>query len=338
MAERNQAWPGGYVRTTKAGRKSYVIRKRIGGVLYERATGASSLRAAMKQLEIFEADPASYRPGGAKEQPLHLDVQLATEYLRACAAKGNSDRFIRQKQTHLAWWSQKLRGVDLRRATLRDHILPALDGVPQRNVRIAVIKHLYSWLRTKDRIALAEDPCVGKLRADPPRPAQHERSKVIPREHYEAARRHMVGPYRDAVDLLAGTGWHVAEVIRFAEGGEIADYTGPDPDGAAVLTVRHKSGAMHRTVVTQAVAEAATRLRARGRLSEYMIHRTVRRACAAAGVPPFRAGWFRHTIATMAWEAGMADRAPAFLGHRSSTTTRKFYATRAIPPRVPTLR
>lgn len=338
MTTRNEMWPGGYVRTTKAGRRSYVIRKRIGGVLYERATGASSLRAAMAQLERFEADPAGYVPGGGGADPIYLDSPLIASYLEACARRANSERWLRGKRAHLAWWADRLHRVDLRRATLRDHILPALDGAPSRNARIAVIKHLYAWLRQQDRIATAEDPCFGKLRADPVKPAQHTRSKVIRREHYEAARRHMVGHYRDAIDLLAGTGWHVQEAIRFAAGGEIEPYQGPDPEGAAVLMVRHKSGWMHRTLVTAETAEAAVRLRAAGRLSESMLNKALRAACDAAGVPRFRPGWFRHTIATLATESGKAELAPAFLGHRSASTTRKFYATRAIPPRVPTLR
>lgn len=334
-SNREGAWPGGYIRRDAKGRAVYWIRRKVAGNAYEVSTRCTTLRAAMAELERWEANPGGYSPGGVANA-IHLDVPLVERYLATCGR--NSEKYRREKQAHLAWWAGKLRRVDLRRATMRDHILPALDGAASRNMRIATLKHLYSWLRETDQIATAEDPTFGKLRADPVAPAQHTISKVISRERYESARRHMVGVYRDALDLLAGTGWHVTEAKRFAEGGEIEDYTGTDAAGAAVLTVRHKSGAPHRTIVTAPVAEAAVRLRAVGRLSESMLQKATRAACAAAGVEPFAPGWFRHTIATMATEAGMAEQAPAFLGHRSSQTTRKFYATRAVPPRVPTLR
>jgi len=336
MAQHHGKWPGGYIRKDAAGRSIYYIRRQMAGTRFDVSTGATTLRGAMAQLERFEADPAGYRTGGMGDGAIILDDALAAEYLVACGR--NSEKYLRQKRANVAWWAEHLRGVDLRRATLRDHILPPLAGAPQRNQRIACIKHLYSWLRKQDRIETAEDPTFGKLAADPVKPAQHERSKVVTREQYEAARKHMVGVYRDALDLLAGTGWHITEAVRFAEGGAMEDYAGPDPDGAAVLTVWHKSGAPHRTIVTREVAEAAARLRAAGRLSQSSLIKATKGACIAAGVPEFGPGWFRHTIATLATESGKAELAPAFLGHRSASTTRKFYSTRAIPPRVPTLR
>jgi integrase len=336
MAQREGTWPGGYIRRDTRGRTIYIIRRSIGGVRYEVSTGATSLRAAMAQLERFETDPAAYTPGGQRDDAIRLDEKLIADYIAGC--QKNSDSWLREKRTHLAWWSDRLHRVDLRRATLRDHILPPLKGAPSRNARIAVIKHLYSWLRGQDRIETSEDPCLGKLHADPVKPVQETKSKVIAAAHYEKARKHMVGHYRDALDLLAGTGWHVREAVRFAESGEIEPYTGPDPEGVAVLTVWHKSGRLHRTLVTKDVAAAATRLRARGELSESMLYKTLRGACDAAKVPRFTAGRFRHTVATLAWETGDAERVPAFLGHRSKQTTLKYYATRAVPPRVPTLR
>src|SRR5205814_9765688 len=61
-------------------------------------------------------------------------------------------------------------------------------------------------------------------------------------------------------------------------------------------------------------------------------HRAVLAACKAAGIPSFGPGRMRHSVATWAVNAG-ADLATVstFLGHRSSRTTKRFYATHATP-------
>lgn len=46
-------------------------------------------------------------------------------------------------------------------------------------------------------------------------------NKAVLREHVELAREHLIGGYRDALDLQAETGCHVTEVQRFAGSGEI---------------------------------------------------------------------------------------------------------------------
>lgn len=330
-------WPGGYVRKDAKGRRVYVIRRMVAGVRYHVSTRCTTLRAAMRELERFEADPPGYQPGGDPHAAIFLDEELVAGFLLAHGS--NSRGWQVTQRSILAWWAEQLAGIDLRRATLRDHILPALDreGVGSRPHRTAIVKRLFAWLRETDRISIAEDPVMRKLKAPPPRVAQLERSKVISREQYEGARAHMMGVYRDGLDLLAGTGWHLTELARFAEGGRIEEYHGPDPEGAGILVVLHKGGAPHRTLVTAPVLEAAKRIRERGRFSISGLHKTLRAACDAAGVARFSPGQFRHTIATLATEQGYDLQVSRFLGHRSATTTRKHYATLATPPRVPTL-
>lgn len=332
-------WPGGYTRQDRRGRTVYVIRRSIGGVRYEISTRCTTLRAAMRELERFEADPPGYRPGGDVSNALYLDAELARAFLEAQARKGNSQKWLVDQRTLLAWWAEQLAGLDLRRVSLGAHILPALDADPKRRAhKVAVIKRFYAWLRETDRISVAEDPVMRKLKAPPPRVAQLERPKIISRDQYEAARAHMVGVYRDGMDILAGTGWHLTELERFASGGLIEPYQGPDESAAGVLVTIHKGGVPHRTAVSAEVLEAAKRVRARGKISLTQLHKAIRRACEAAGVERFSPGWFRHTIATMATEAGYDLQVSRFLGHRSATTTRRHYATLATPPRVPTLR
>jgi integrase len=109
---------------------------------------------------------------------------------------------------------------------------------------------------------------------------------------------------------------------------------------AVLVCPMHKSGDMHRTAVSQEVLEAAERLRSRGwpADSQFPFYEAVESACKAAKIPPFTPGRFRHSAATWAIEAG-ADPASvaAFLGHKSPATTKRFYATVAVVPKVPTL-
>ena len=338
--DRSEKWEGGFISRDAQGRPTYWIRRAVGGVRFEVSTRCRTEAAAHRELVRFETDPAGYRAGGVRDRLL-LDDDLAIEFLAAQAARGISRKHLGDCKRYVTWWRGELRGVDLRRANLARDILPALARAPgARHLRIAVLKRLYGWLREQDRIATADDPTLGKLKMPKTRPAQWGKSKVIPADHYEKARKVIVPiVYRDALDVLAGTGWHLTELGRFAAGGTVEVYRGDDPAVAAVLVCPlHKSGAPHRTPVGEEVAGAGRRLLAAGGFSASRFHRAVVSACKAAGVPPFRPGWFRHTIATLATEAGAADLAPAFLGHKSASTTRRFYAVRAVPPKVPTLR
>jgi integrase len=302
----------------------------VHGTRFEVSTRCVTLRAAMGELERFEADPESYRGGGDVGGALLLDDKIAGRFLDA---QGGNDLAWHTRQRKLvAWWSSRLRGVDLRKATLRDHILPAIPAKGRKD-RIAVIKHLYSWLREEDMIAATEDPCLGKLKLPQARPAQLDRSKVVPVASYRKVRVLLSPEYQAALDVLAGTGWHTTEIRRFAMGGTI-DRVGR----VTVIEVKHKNGSPHRTRVSAEVAKAAALLRAHGGLGLSRFHRAVLAACDEAKVPRFRPGWFRHTIATLAVEAGEESLVPGFLGHRSSTTTKRFYSTRATPPKVTTLR
>ncbi|AKU90763.1 hypothetical protein [Vulgatibacter incomptus] len=56
---KREPWEGGFIRETGSG-KVYVIRKRIGGRLFEVSTRCATLKAAMSELARFEADPQTY--------------------------------------------------------------------------------------------------------------------------------------------------------------------------------------------------------------------------------------------------------------------------------------
>jgi integrase len=93
-----------------------------------------------------------------------------------------------------------------------------------------------------------------------------------------------------------------------------------------------------RTAVSAEVLEAGKRLLERGSLSFEKYALALKGACKAAGIPAFTPGRFQHSVASWAIEKGATPASvAAFLNHKSPSTTRRFYATHAVPTKVPTL-
>lgn len=336
---RGEKWPGGYVREDSRGAKTYVIYKKVMGRLYERSTRARSLRAAMKHLERFEADPSAYDPSGLPD-PVYLTAALGKQFLLwSRDDKKNTREWVRKQKRYLDWWQTKIGRDDLRTVPAV-RIRELLRGTTAQHHRTAVLKHFYAWLRTEaGLITPAQDPTLGQIKVPAGRASQLTRSKVVTLERFEAARAHLVGVYRDALTLNGATGWHVTEVIRFAQRGAIEPYRGDDASVAGILVCPwHKVGEPHRTQASREAVEAARRLLARGSFSRSRFDKAVKAACLAAGVEPFTAANLRHTTSTLAVESGHSLAAVAgFLGHRSERTTKRFYATNATPTKVKTL-
>jgi integrase len=337
-------WLGGRIWRGDDGATTYFIRRKVNGRPYEVSTHCTSERPALKQLERFEADPAGFTASGASGAELVLNDDLARRFLKwSRDTKGNSIEWVGAQKRILVWWSARLGRRDLRRVTLRDHVRPALDSAKGEKHRIEVLKALYRWLRVeRNLIDPSEDPTYGALAVPQGRPEQWKASKAIPRADHDAVLRCSLQPWRDMLVFLSGTGWHVTELGRFIRAGIIADLpsSSPSRNGAFKVLVcpRRKSGETQRTAVSTEVADAAERLRKRGTFSMVRFYRAVASACDAAGVARFSPGQYRHTVATWAIEQG-ADPAAvaAFLGHKSPSTTRRFYATLAVTPKVPTL-
>lgn len=317
----------------------YYIRKRIEGHLYEVSTRCTSERAAHQQLQRFQANPSAYRPGGSPEGAVYLDGPTTKEFLDWSKAKGNTREHIKRQKSALGWWSKRIKNADLRTITAAElvrHLAPLKVG---RKNRIATIKTFFSWLtRVEHRLAI--DPVADALTVPQSKPQQWTEDKVIPRELYEAVRAKLESPWREAVTVLAGTGWHVTEMRRFAAGGRIDEHPNEldrEKGTRVLLCPRTKGGAPLRTAVSPEVAAAAEVLLRHRTLSYWTFRDALIRASpdAAQWLKP---GRFRHSIATWAINSG-ADPAAvaAFLGHRSPATTRKFYATHAVPAKVPTL-
>jgi integrase len=353
---RETRWEGGRIKYGRDGRPVFIIQKQVAGTRYYVSTHAHTRRAALEHLARFEADPEGYDPRGVTPDPIFLDETLAREFLRWSKDERKNSREWRQKQKRaLDWWAERLKGVDLRSGSsarsisLADHVRPALKDAPARHHKTAVLKGLYTYLRTvAHRISTAEDPVYGQLSVPQARPAQWTKTKVIPRDHFDLVREHLVGVWRDGLTIQGGTGWHTTELCRFAEGGVIEPVPRAtrDEDSAGVLVCpQRKSGEPQRTRVSTEVLEAAKRLLAHGPISRQWYDRAVKAACKVvkrpdgeSGIPKFTPGRLRHSVATWAIDAG-ADPASvsAYLGHKSPRTTRKFYATHAAPKKVPTL-
>jgi hypothetical protein len=131
----------------------------VAGKRYEVSTRCSRLRAALAQLERFEADPEGYDPATPGGEPVRLTGELVKAFLDwSLNTKGNSRPWVLQQRAYLAWWAENLKGRDLRALNLGSHVIPALDEAPERRHRIEVLKAFCSWLR-KERhlLSRAED-------------------------------------------------------------------------------------------------------------------------------------------------------------------------------------
>ena len=344
-----QCWPGipgGYIR-----KGIYAVQRTMNGRRYDVSLRRSTASAALEELVRFERDPANYRAALPAREGFYLDKAVVQDFLDwSRDVKRNTEEWRREQRRVLAWWGEKLAGIDQKQITVRDHLGPALDGVPAsaKAQRIRVLKSFYGWCCEKE--TLDRNPLFRKMRAETQvRPAQWKASRVIPIEDAAAVYRLLAPPYNDALIVLFATGWHARELVRFVAAGALEQIPeGREAEGTTVLmTPRTKAGTPLRTIVAAVAAAAAKRLRERGDLSGQYFRRALEKACAKAEaerkkvnreatLPSFQPGSGRHTVATYAKNHGVSPELVAsFLNHGAKTTDR-FYANHAIPKKVPT--
>lgn len=339
-----RTWPGGRIWRDKSGRLTFYIWKQVNGRRYCISTRCTSERAALEHLTRFEQDPDAYSPNSALPDTIQLSAELIKDYLARCIEKGNQVDWVAKKKSYLAWWSEQIGDKDLRAVNLRDDLVPALARVTRgaRRHRVEVIKDFYAWLRRERHVLKTSEDPTQDLPVPQAVPEQWTRDKVIPVQQHHKMLEHLEAKWKPHVTVLAGTGWHVHELMRFAEHGQVRDLPKtvfPINGAVAVLVCpRHKSGDVHRTAVSAEVAQAAELVLKAGRFYKWGLYRAVSEACTAAGVPNIEVGRYRHSIGTWAIEQGATpEAAAAFLGHRSTWTLRRFYATHATVPKVPTI-
>jgi integrase len=324
-----EGWAG-RVWVADNGKRTFYIRQYRDGKPWEVSTKCSRLPGALKELDRFEKDPAGYRPQGVGEQ-LVLDEQLITRYRAWCEDTARQDgkeldpRWLDAKERYLGWWAEQLKGRPLGAVKL-SRILELLVGTTSRRDRTVSIKHLYSYLRQTDQLAAAEDPTLDALPVAQSKPEQDStgESKVIPEADFRAALPHLDPVFADACWMMAGTGCHLSEVIRYIKLGVCEE--------GQVLGFRHKGGHIHRVRVALPTWEAAKRLKAQAWApSRKAFYDAINKACGAAKVEPWTPGRFRHTFATTAIASGVDPEAVArALGHKCSATTLRWYATTAV--------
>jgi site-specific recombinase XerD len=328
VPDRTDTWDGGYKR-----KGVFVIYKRVRGKLYEISTRATSSRAANEHWVRFQADPENYKPQGeAPRAGIALDQELGRGFLEwSRDAKKNTPKWVRDQQRALEWWQEQLAGRDLR--TLRtEHLVAALDSATKgRKQLIATLKAFFTWLvKVRHVLSTQENPTLG-LSVPQARPKQWTQTKAVEPKAYKAALGQLEPEWRDALEVLGGTGWHVTELQRFASGGAVEKH--PQSRAPVLLCPQTKGGELLRTQVGARTAAAARRVLERGSLDYFRFRAALKRTGA-----DFNPGYMRHSVATWAINSGAAPQAvAAFLNHKSSATTKRFYATHAVPAKVPTL-
>lgn len=344
-----QTWLGGFVRNTSRGKPVFIIEKRIGGHLFKVSTRCHTEAAAVGELKKFEANPRAYRPGSMAGLQMtkelvaeHVDWQLSPKPL----GPQNSRGWALGCGNLLADWLIALDERDLRHLAATDVKAMLKTWTTSLPARVVALKGFYSWLR-KEKGALKhhEDPMPDV--SIPERRAAKETqtgARDVPFDRVQKVYRHLRADVRDILLLLTATGWHLSEVRRFVEHGEIRK----DPAGKhlAVLVTFHKrgekavAGLMHRKHV-----EAAKRLRASGSmLSDSTLAQVMRWANTKAGIDrkkerPVYLGDMRHSVGTWAIEAGddIRDVARAY-NHESEKMLRRHYVRHAVPRATVTTR
>jgi integrase len=332
-----ERWPGGYIHRQQNGQPLFVLEREVGGRRFHRSTRCHTLKAAMKQLERFEADPANYRPDGDSEEgdaPLFLTAELADAFWRwQIETKGVTRKHANEVSSRLVHWIEDLGRVDLRKATLRDHIKPALDArKTMRSHRISTLKSFYAWLREeKHLLTHHQDPTLD-LPVPQSKPEKRKRKKAVELERVLAVLEYLEGPYRDLMVLFGATGWHVTEVERFIRNPESEILHAKREGTIAVLVTRHKNREWTRTPVTDLdVLAAAERLRGRGKMPRRP-NSALQEACDKAKVARFTFGVMRHTVGTWGVEEGASpERVSEFLAHKDKRTTENFYIDVGVP-------
>lgn len=325
-------WLGGYVRQAKTG-PVFVIERMVNGRAFHVSTRCRTERAALKELERFEADPVRYRAGGpaARTKSGHavvLTAELIREYVdwQEHVKRTTRDHAL-DCERYLGQWADLFGHRDLRTISLHEDIKPALDAwKTARKTRVVALKGFTAWLRREKGLLERRDDPTLDLQVPAPRPEKLTRKKAIPYSDVEAVLPKLPDDVRQLVVLLAATGLHISEVRRFAEGeGGLHEPTPQQrAEGVrATLSVRHKSGRLHVVALTtQEALEAAQDIARARRIPSHSAQWFALRAAGAK----WNVGSLRHSVATWLHEAGWSLEAIAEqLGHRDPRTTADFY-------------
>jgi integrase len=331
-------WLGGYVRV-RGSRAIFVVERRLAGKRWHFSTRANTEAAALKVLERFQADPH-----GFARQHTGAVVRLTPELIaRFTAWQRSGADAVTRKHAHyvgryLADWLEHFGARDLRSFTLPELKRWLATHRGAHGLRIAALKVFFAWLREEEGVLRHAEDVTLDWPVPQAVPAQRRKPKALSLEQVGRVWALLSELDRNAVALLAGTGWHLTEVGRFAQAGEILP--GQRDGELATLVVVHKNRERVLTALTQqAYVDAARYLRARGTFAHEAFSRRFGNASERAGLERITAGVFRHSFATWAAKAGGDLLAISrFLHHKDPRTTRQFYVDMGLSPEtVPTV-
>lgn len=340
-----ERWLGGFVRRTANGKPIYVIERRIRGALFKVSTRRHTEDAAVRELRRFEADPYAYDPLGG--EVLKMTPELVLEYCDWMEApvphgKGNTRDWVLQCASFLRDWLAALGHLDLRRIDALKHIKPALKTWrTSQPSRIVALKGFFSWLRKEKGLLKHHEDPTPDVRI-PRRGAAKETetgARDVAFDRVQLVFNHLRADVKPLLQLAAGTGWHLAEIIRFAYSGRIQ----PDPTGKSlgVLVYSHKNRERASTGITNPEhLETARQIREKGyTLSRATLNRLITRARREAGLDDADGkvtfGSMRHNVGNWAIEDGetVETTAKAF-NHTSEKMLRRHYLRHHVPRAV----
>lgn len=353
-----KTWDGGYIHTKANGGPLFFIEKRRGNEKFHISTGCSRPEEAQEHWKRFQADPWRYAAEMKTGRPADDAALFMTEELvmRFCAwhlAKGNTRKYVKETGKLLKDWLRALAHVDLRRATLRDHIKPPLEKWTMRGPRIRAIKVFYSWLREEAHLLTsANDPTLD-MPAPQAIPEKRKRTKAVAREVFELVLTLLSTQHRDILSVMAHTGMHFTELCRLVRDPRSDLVRTTTESTLAVAEFLHKNKELtYHPFTDENAIQAAERLRKHGigrdispldpTNKRLRPNAAIKLACEKLGVPVFKLGVVRHSVGTwlvqMGWTEGqVAD----FLHHKDKRTTQRFYLDVKVPTTptpVPALR
>lgn len=341
--ERPTKWLGGPIRWGKRG-PSYVIERWINGTHWHVSTKCRTERAALKELEKFEADPPGYRKARtAKTTGVEVTPEMIDSFVLDMERRGLEAGYVAQTEKRLEAIMLALAGRDLSRMSFVD-LRDVLDGMSDEKkptARMALrkaIKALCKWLRRSEgKLTRQNDPSLDLVIEQAP-PEKHRRRKAMDLDIVERAIAALTKEAPDVADVaivLAATGLHISELRRAHEGvgGLYEPLEWQRAQGVLLnVAVLHKNRdggvrKMHAVAITDPIAaDAAKRVMARELFpSRQRIRLQTARASAEIGAK-YSMGWTRHSVAT--WlalrrvpEADIAKQ----LGHSSTRQVRATY-------------
>lgn len=350
-AAKKRKWLGGYVRAGKNG-ITFVIERWINGVHFHVSTKCKTERAANKEFERFEMDPAGYRKGRTRRTAgLALTPELVAEYLEWMDSRGLDGGYVRQHEMHLGALLEAIPEHDLSRMTYAE-LRDVLAGIGDPNKKAATaarrkaVKAFAAYLRRERGLLTRQNDPTLDLTINYAPPEKNRRRKAMPLGRVERAIPLMDPDVADVAIALAGTGLHIRELRRAHRGTGGLQPLAEWQRGTTVLanlSVMHKSKRMHAVAITsQTTLDALNRIFARtefptrGRISKHDAKVTKRLG------EKFSMGWLRHSVATWLAENRVSiEQIAEQLGHADTRQARQTYidlGLAAHPVPIPHLR